>query len=1326
MQRRDLDSDAQGALEQVLGYLNFSTGSADPKCLAALNTIFGSIHGSSTDERPPWQQCGSMLTDALADLQVSNPTFTDCEQAKKSLELVLELLPAYLEFHEDLLFHQHGDDLLNAFFVGRACEVVLKLQHSEVPEASWIETGIRRLNDFVGYRPVPTLESHKHEPYPHEFVRPVPLYIRDAGFAAGRYEAVVRTALRILQSANDELLRTAYFDPELLDELAYDPRAYDCEHPINKRPNYHFGMWDPHSIDNRGFYRRFVVQQVTLNALMNRFEQRTDIDYEERLYEAGAVLAGTILMAAGVSGAGPDTHSSDVTLTSLLPTIANYRDAFYEWLIDQAEPNHHTRLAAEAKQLRQPFGGARQDLNAELARRRAAQLEHVHLARLYARMGFSQAAMKQAAVVPTTSARTMCRLDCFLTEGELALETGDLDRAAAVPSAVRELVQKAIECGAMIDPWNILGFDSQFSLFHGLDSSVHDHRADELVNIIEQTFTLMSRVWSEAAAQDREDLCEQIDAQFSATAKWWRQFATHEVAAVDALDGEEVYLAARHVARSLQLWHRGGASAGDVKFWAPHANLFDSPKAYSLVVEALLERKDFVASQALLIHWLSQVSSVPLERADSSFHELAEMWMVNLWHQVAQGHVTWPQAWKWISRLFDFLEANADEYWHVPDFLLSGPVSMSISDDETVGGDEDSDSLYNAAYDEVVYIDSTDDGNEGNIVDDQFQNHDELQNETERLETHLAFIATLSRLWRVTALFPHQGKVGEIDCQSDGRLDHLIQQARTNQKKLLALLQNVHMFRVVPPGADQQSMVEYDRKQVIRQTLVERIIVNCVENANAIRLLTTTGRAADASDSKDEINFESLDIETLDTELLAAILLKDCDRVRNCWPHFLKSLYERPLLYVPVSRDGAPERIVDARVTQHLIYDLLRWLPRLGLLFETFQLIEAAREMERDNPVGQGAVTEFDELFRIGYKSVVEALVDSSQTWSDAEQQSTQDPEGSVLVELMEKLTESMLIIWLAHSRTLRLSVMERVFDEVFWNQVVKFIKTYGDEIFTQHFLNIGNVRAILHQGVDAWLEMLEDEPSYEEEFRLLNDLDGPISRREASTILNLILEAVFENYGEYRDYNSTTTQSDRGDMLYTLLDFLRLRCRYDRICWHLKPVIQAHEVLVRKDRHEPAELWRKALQEKISDEADGFLKKLSELQDAYAMKMPTIADRLNERFIRPIAIDRICALVGTAVRQARQDNDFTVFNQLEEEIAELTEEPSGVGLDVPNWLLALEDEVERVRAPEYALPSEEEYPAIELTPLSFTEASEQISRISTNDRALLDDRDSE
>ncbi len=34
--------------------------------------------------------------------------------------------------------------------------------------------------------------------------------------------------------------------------------------------------------------------------------------------------------------------------------------------------------------------------------------------------------------------------------------------------------------------------------------------------------------------------------------------------------------------------------------------MFESPKAYSLVIEALLERRDFVGGMALLVYWLSQ------------------------------------------------------------------------------------------------------------------------------------------------------------------------------------------------------------------------------------------------------------------------------------------------------------------------------------------------------------------------------------------------------------------------------------------------------------------------------------------------------------------------------------------------------------------------------------------------------------------------------------------------------------------------------------------------------------------------------------------------
>ena len=81
--------------------------------------------------------------------------------------------------------------------------------------------------------------------------------------------------------------------------------------------------------------------------------------------------------------------------------------------------------------------------------------------------------------------------------------------------------------------------------------------------------------------------------------------------------------------------------------------------------------------------------------------------------------------------------------------------------------------------------------------------------------------------------------------------------------------------------------------------------------------------------------------------------------------------------------------------------------------------------------------------------------------------------------------------------------------------------------------------------------------------------------------LLTVIIEAIIENYGEYVDYNSITTQSDRGDMLYTLLDFLRLRANYDRVAWNLRPVLLIHEVLVRDGKDRAAESWRHAVAER-------------------------------------------------------------------------------------------------------------------------------------------------
>ena len=86
-------------------------------------------------------------------------------------------------------------------------------------------------------------------------------------------------------------------------------------------------------------------------------------------------------------------------------------------------------------------------------------------------------------------------------------------------------------------------------------------------------------------------------------------------------------------------------------------------------------------------------------------------------------------------------------------------------------------------------------------------------------------------------------------------------------------------------------------------------------------------------------------------------------------------------------------------------------------------------------------------------------------TWP-ADDESREDQRAEPLVACLEQLTESMLSSWLAHSRTLRLSRPgASARQEQPGSEMVEFVEHYGEELFTQRFLNLGNIRAILHQG---------------------------------------------------------------------------------------------------------------------------------------------------------------------------------------------------------------------------------------------------------------------
>ncbi|MBV9122558.1 MAG: hypothetical protein JO112_04305, partial [Planctomycetes bacterium] len=796
------DLDEGLSLKTLVGYVNFSEGKPDPRFQKQLSEAYRIL--ALRDEQEPWQVLHELLRRHLEALKAGGGAFRDVSQAEAVVSLVFaRLLPAYRAHHADLLFHQKDADLWQPFFLARAFEAVLA-QGAPWTEEERIVTGaLHQLNDFVGHRPLAILETRPQgEPYDHERVRPLPLWIPGAGAAWGRYQEVVEKALEILAATDPGLLAEASFHLELLEELALDPRAYDHGHPVNRRPNYVFGEWDPHHLDNQGRFRRYVVRQGILEALLDRIEHRGDIDRGEVLFEAAAVLAGTILMAAGTSGSSPTQYDSTTSLGTLLPRIARYRDAFYTDLLKKVAGAHGARLQQEAGRLRQPFGGARQHLNQYLTRQRAAQLQQRHLALLFAHMGYPEASRRQAAAIPAASIRLTSEILNRLTTGQGLVSRGQPAQAAPLLPEVEDLVRRGIACGALPDPWNLLGFQGLFPLSPAREDSVRDLRLDELILMLEALFGLYARLLSEAAAQGEKSLVQELQPELRRLSAWWDRFGSVEVSDVRRLLGREAAASAEGVARALTLWHERGQAAGDLAFWRQHLPEFHSPKALALVCDTLLRKQDYRAAMALLIYWLGQVEQVPLENGEFSFHALALRWMLA---QSTGERTGTAEAWALTTRFFDYLEANAEDYWQVP---------VLETEEDPKESAEEEDDLYSAAYADVTYRDSTDDQEdsavaEGGVAGGAF----ELEEQAESLQKRLRFLATVARLWQIAAR-GHPGMGAEPE-----RIETLrrwLGNAQANHQRLLALVDAVHAYPVPEPLGSQDALMEFDRRRLLK------------------------------------------------------------------------------------------------------------------------------------------------------------------------------------------------------------------------------------------------------------------------------------------------------------------------------------------------------------------------------------------------------------------------------------------------------------------------------------------------------------------------------
>ncbi len=1295
----------------VLGYLNFSSGSFDPAAWRALNDLYAAVEtlpgeeGAAVAEHPEAAATvAGVLRRRLGDLEAAEPAFRQAAQARVAIDLVFDRLPvAYREFHADLLEHQPTGALERPFFLMAAAQAVLaELASGDDDAAEQIITrAIGRLNDYVGWRPVAVLENGRlSEPYPHERVRPLPIFVAGVGPAHGRYRDLVQGAIDILAMAPADLLRQADFEPEMLEELAIDPRAFDFLHPAASRPNYLFGLWDPSRIDNTGCYRRMVVQQATLDGILSwpvaAVAESGDAAgaVADLQRESSAVLAGVMLMASGLSGHGPGAHQAGLPLADLLPRIAGYRDAFYRWLMEQLPEPHRLRLDEEVRRLRQPFGGVRRHINALLAKRRARQVESVALAAVMSRLGRAAEAERLAVVVPAASARLLARISGSVVAALQALrlaKPGD-DASAAARAALdhldtaTDLLFRAVGCGAIVDPWNILGLAGQFPLHEPGGESLPDPRVDDLIDETASILDGYAAVWRQAAIEGAHAEATRADNALEKLATWWDRYATTTVSGVDHLSGREVRDSTREVIASLQRRHAAGAEPPPAGLWRKEVASYSSPRSHAEAAESLLREGDLDGAMGLLVCWASLLEGPTLEQLGGEWLAAAARWLARAFVDRS------PEGRARVRRFLELIEANTSGVADIIEMAAAGrePVDATAADMFDVGDDDQSDGEESvaSAYESMVWRDSTDDGVDGGMLEHE-QPGGMAGSGPAAVEQAAEFLAGCSRLLRhaVTAACAADTATGsgpdreEIDAVVGWR--HTLRRQRRAMMRAAGLIAGRDV--AAPLGMPE---AEVDRIRWQRDAAAERLVDAAVEITETLWMLSARLHFAAPRSACTTRDAEQ---RGLVGHLFAALLRGDAAATRRLLDDVCGRLAGKAVLYVPLSRGGRPDRIVRARSRERLLTRLCGCLPRIGLVAEATRLVQLAKSLERKRPKGGASVSEFDRVFEAAATALVERIVESAHTPGGKDAGGEAVPEAVAKQRILDGLAllvPKLLETWMTHARQLRLSVLERVRDQKAFDTLREFIEQYGAGLFTQHVLTPPSLRGILRGGVRPFLERLLDRDQGEviegaaasrRPARLLDELAaGTLPMKVAQTRIRLVLESIAENHAEYRDWNSTTTKSDRGENIHMLLDFLRLKSEYDRIAWTLRPVTMAHRVLARRGESAAAAAWRSRMREETAETAAALVARLGTLEQETGVRLASVGDRVRRAFTAALEQDELESFVEPAVTELTTGKPPGAGAELEARARRFLGVASGSGVEVPEWLERLTNRVDR------------------------------------------------
>jgi hypothetical protein len=1296
----------------LVGYLNFSQGLPDEKFRKGINEL---PYSWNTDGL--WKQLRTEFPKLIKQAQAENPTILgDCIQAETVWKQVMNVVfPGYLAYQSDLLGHLKESDHAHPFFLCVMIETTIRHLAIVENETQFLDKVLYDLNNYIGYRPVAVLENdRKSEPYAHEYLCPIPLYFTHVGVGHGIYHDLIASTFQLFRETPEEFLIHAHLTLDDMHELCLDPRAFDCLNPAFKRTNYIFGEWDPEVVGLDGRFHRFVIRKHVIDALVDWIKQHQKaMGMEEALFDASAALCGTILMASSVSGAGPGTHDSTASLASIMPSVAGYRDQFYVYLMSSTTGERAERLKKLEEQSRQPFGHVRQALNQTLSQITARQAQYRQLSMIYAHLGYPELSHKEVKKIPAPAFRFESEILVRMKTANISLSHKNVEDAILHVKEVGELLFRGIECGAFVDPWNILGFQGLYPLFQNREDSIQDPRVDILLEIIHHIFLLHNRIVCEAAQSGYTGPeFESFMHRFKALADKWDSYATNVVEGLPHISGQKYYQSAIEIGEILKNWSQEGKPINAIAFWRQQQSLMTSPFSYAAIIDALLKSGDQVVAIGLMMEWLSHAEEWPLDTPLASLNNQLIKWLKLVMTSTSENSPSQNVSER-LRKLFDFLEVNAGHLWNAPHINLqknntstaeASPAASQGENPEEEELFEEEQDLFSAAYEEVVFRDTADDGTQGPIADSgKFFELTELERIQMRVEPHLRFLGTLAKLWQFTGHVMNPSRVSgeESSTVLPQETQEIIEVWLVHIRELLAqfkkLLNDLANMSLEESHGVRDENYEFDAQNQARLQLLISLTNTYIQFQLAEWALAANLEADHTNDSHElpVVNF------------IRNIKKQNLNEIRNDFPKLLSQLKKLQLLYTPYDQGGEVDQVIGAQSRLSFLKLMLSELPRLGLYREAWQLLGTCFMMERRSRPKGPSITEFDRLFRETLETTLRAILKSSQKWKRGK---ISDVE---VIEILDEVLEFYRMLWKEHSATMRLSAAEALSDKFIWKEIESFIADYGADLFHPRQLSLSNLRAILQRGVDNYLEVLEEESEDWDPPRILVDINKKsLDNETALNCLDIIFNIVVDRYERFIEYNSTTTQSDYGEKLTCFLDFMRIEVEYERDDWMLMPVKMLYEILVGENKMEIADSLYEALENQTREKAEWHLKTLNQIQQRYGVKLPSVSDYIHERFVKSLGIKQMLGCVEAASTESKLPGDKQVaIQRLRNLVAQYQKSTQGSIVDLPEWLHELWSEVMRLETKDETLETQEYLHPAEMIHVSLTEFRKQLRK---------------